>query len=57
MIQSIPIIIPAYEPDARMIDLLNNIKESGSGTVIIVDDGSDVYYDIYRIGPHHFSDL
>lgn len=45
MVQSIPIIIPAYEPDERMIDLLNSIKESGSCTVIIVDDGSGADYE------------
>ena len=44
MIQSIPIIIPAYEPNQRMIDLINDIKGTGSGTVIIVDDGSGPDY-------------
>lgn len=45
MVSSIPIIIPAYEPDERMIELLNNIRESDSGTVIIVDDGSGTDYE------------
>lgn len=45
MMQSIPIIIPAYEPDERMLELVNNIRESGSGTVIIVDDGSGADYE------------
>lgn len=45
MIQSIPIIIPAYEPDERMINLLKNIKKSGFCTVIIVNDGSGADYE------------
>ena len=44
----IPIIIPAYEPDTRMIDLLEAMKARELGPVIIVDDGSgDGYKEIF----------
>ena len=39
-----PIIIPAYEPDTRMNDLLETMKERRLGPVIIVDDGSGKEY-------------
>lgn len=35
-----PIIIPAYEPDERMLHLLHTMEEKSIGPVIIVDDGS-----------------
>ena len=49
-----PIIIPAYEPDTRMIDLLETMKERRLGPVIIVDDGSgDEYAPIFaQAGPY-----
>ena len=34
------IIIPAYEPDQRMITLLRSIQDKWMCTVIVVDDGS-----------------
>ncbi len=37
----IPVIIPAYEPDEKLILLLNNLKETGISPVVVVDDGSD----------------
>lgn len=40
----IPIIIPAYEPDTRMLTLLNDMKASALGPVILVDDGSGESY-------------
>lgn len=39
-----PIVIPAYEPDTRMLDLLQAMKEKDLGPVIIVDDGSGPAY-------------
>lgn len=41
----IPIIIPAYEPDERMITLAQNIKNAGLKNIIIVNDGSGKEYD------------
>ena len=37
---TIPILIPAYEPDKLLIDLINKLTESGVKDIIIVDDGS-----------------
>lgn len=39
----IPIIIPAYEPDERLIALAQDLAESGE-MIIIVDDGSGLEY-------------
>lgn len=41
----IPIIIPAYEPDIRMLGLLEKLKESKLGPIVIVNDGSGSDYD------------
>lgn len=37
----IPVIIPAYEPDEKLILLLDNLKETGISPVVVVDDGSE----------------
>lgn len=42
---TIPVIIPAYEPDDRMIALLKDFEREKVGNVIIVDDGSGEKYD------------
>lgn len=43
----IPIIIPAYEPDERLIELLKTLVD-GNRTIIIVNDGSsDSHSDIF----------
>lgn len=41
----IPVIIPAYEPDKRLIDLLNTLNENSIAPIIIVNDGSGKQYD------------
>ena len=38
---TIPIIIPAYEPDARLLGLIDELNKSGIGPVIVVNDGSE----------------
>ncbi|MBQ3968001.1 MAG: bifunctional glycosyltransferase family 2/GtrA family protein [Lachnospiraceae bacterium] len=43
MDRSIPILIPAYEPDERMLGLLETLIPTGC-YVVIVDDGSGVEY-------------
>lgn len=49
MNQMVPVIIPAFEPDQRMIDLLEKMKEYSYGPVIVVNDGSgDKYKDIFQ---------
>lgn len=41
----VPIIIPSYEPDDRLIALLRDLDGKGMGPVIIVNDGSSEEYD------------
>ena len=41
MKKQIPVIIPAYEPDEKMITLLEKMKQAGIRDIIIVDDGSE----------------
>lgn len=45
MNREIPIIIPAYEPDERLIKLLDDFYEANVTHVIIVNDGSNDSYD------------
>jgi putative flippase GtrA len=40
----IPLIIPAYEPDERLITLLDNLREAGICNIVLVDDGSGESY-------------
>ena len=42
MFQDVDIVIPAYEPDDRLLELLKNIrdKENQMFDIILVDDGS-----------------
>ena len=42
---TVPIVIPSYEPDDRLIALLNDFDSREMGPVIIVNDGSDGKYD------------
>ncbi len=41
MDRQIPVIIPAYEPDEKLIKLLDELCAEGVGPVIVVNDGSD----------------
>ena len=43
--EQIVIIIPAYEPDDRLLALLAGLKERGAGFMILVNDGSGALYD------------
>lgn len=43
----IPIIIPSYEPDDRFLQLLDDIRKSETGQVVVVNDGSSEEYDHY----------
>ena len=60
----VPIVIPSYEPDERLIALLHDLDAKDMGPVIIVNDGSDEKYDpvfkeaesiISRCGGHFIS--
>ena len=41
----VPIVIPSYEPDDRLIALLHDLDDKEMGPVIIVNDGSSEKYD------------
>lgn len=45
MKREIPLIIPAYEPDERMILLLKTLRTQYKGIIVIVNDGSSKDYD------------
>ena len=45
MTKTVPIVIPSYEPDERLITLLNDLNAASLGPVIIVNDGSGTEYD------------
>jgi glycosyltransferase involved in cell wall biosynthesis len=45
MTKTVPIVIPSYEPNERLIKLLNELNEAGLGPIIIVNDGSGTEYD------------
>ena len=47
----VPIVIPSYEPDERLIALLHDLDAKDMGPVIIVNDGSDEKYDPYSKRP------
>ncbi|WP_168118592.1 bifunctional glycosyltransferase family 2/GtrA family protein [Paenibacillus sp. HB172176] len=38
------ILIPAYEPDERLIALIHDLKKSGNSSILVVDDGSSEAY-------------
>lgn len=45
----IPVIIPAYEPDEKLLILLQQLKETGIAHMIVVNDGSgDAYRDLFE---------
>ena len=45
----VPLVIPAYEPDERMIKLFTEFREQGIRDVILVDDGSgEAYRELFR---------
>jgi putative flippase GtrA len=42
---NIPVIIPSYEPDYRLLELLEGMSKSKIGPVIVINDGSGALYD------------
>lgn len=47
--RDITIIIPCYEPDERLLALLDDLGEADLGDILLVDDGSgEPYRDIFR---------
>lgn len=45
--ERIPVIIPSYEPDARLVSLLEKLVDAGIKNIVIVDDGSGEDYKEY----------
>ena len=41
---NIPVIIPAYEPDEKLLDLLQKLRAAGWDKIVVVDDGSKEGY-------------
>lgn len=47
-LKDVAILIPAYEPDKRLIEYISGLRRKGFLTIVIVDDGSgDVYQPIF----------
>ncbi len=40
----VPVIIPSYEPDEKLPDLLEKLRQAGFQNIVIVDDGSGESY-------------
>ena len=40
--ETIAIIIPALDPDERMVTLVRDLRQSGYQNIILVDDGSQI---------------
>ncbi len=38
---TVPIIIPAYEPDEKLLKLLEELNSAGLGPIVVINDGSD----------------
>lgn len=57
MNRQIPIIIPSYEPDEKMIALLEKLKQADMRDIILVDDGSEgeEYQKLFRQAQTEFS--
>ena len=34
------VVIPAYQPDDRLVDLVNELREKTAYPILVVDDGS-----------------
>lgn len=57
MNKSIPIIIPSYEPDEKLIALLEHLRQAEFYNVVIVDDGSEgeAYQQLFLKAEKEFS--
>lgn len=42
--REIPVIIPSYEPDEKLLQLLADLRDSGFSNIVVVDDGSGKEY-------------
>jgi glycosyltransferase involved in cell wall biosynthesis len=41
MIRNIAILIPALNPDQKLVNLVKKLKQIGLVNVVVIDDGSD----------------
>ena len=41
------IVIPAYEPDRRLVQVVQDIKKELQADIVVVNDGSDASYDTF----------
>lgn len=41
----IPVIIPAYEPDDRLVKLIKSLRDDDFGPIVVINDGSGEKYD------------
>lgn len=58
MEKEIPLIIPAYEPDERMLSLIKDLRVQYKGSIIIVNDGSSSDYDyLYEKASNYGCDI
>lgn len=48
-ITEVPIIIPSLEPDERLLDFLQKLKQDGFEDIVLVNDGSSTKYDRYFV--------
>lgn len=48
-ISSVSVVIPAYKPDAKLLDTLSGLVEAGFSDILVVDDGSGAPFEpIFR---------
>ena len=45
--QEIPVVIPSFEPDEKLITLLEKLREAGFAHIVLVDDGSGPEFEYY----------
>lgn len=51
----IPVIIPAYEPDEKLLGLLAQLRQAQIDNILIIDDGSGAdYADIFRVAEEQY---
>ena len=50
----VPLIIPAYEPDDRMLILLEKLRDNYNDAIVIVNDGSGEEYSKYYFAAENY---
>lgn len=53
--KEIPVIVPSYEPDEKLIGLLSDLRKAGVIHLLVIDDGSgEEYQSIFRKAEEEF---